>query len=74
MMKIYWRWIKILLTCGLGRHAPMRETLFPSGVHFVECTRCHHATYSRAGLPKDVHLRPAAWDVARGLYDQGIQS
>lgn len=72
-MKIYWRWLTILFTCGLGRHAKMRETTFPPNVIYSECIRCHHATYTRPGLPREVHLRPSAWDVARGLYDRGIQ-
>lgn len=72
-MKIWWRWIKICLTCGLGRHAEMRKTIFPGNVTYTECTRCHQATYSRPGLARDVHLRPNAWEVARGMYDRGIQ-
>ena len=71
-MKIYLRWLKIVFICGLGRHAEMRETEFPGHVLYTECTRCHHATYTRPGMVRDVHLRPAAWDVARGLYDRSF--
>lgn len=72
-MKIWWRWLKIIFTCGLGIHAEMKETTFPGKVLYTECTRCHHAVYTRPGMPRDVHLRPSYWDVARGLYDRGIQ-
>lgn len=72
-MKIYWRWLTILFTCGLGRHAGMRTIHYPGDVTYTECTRCHHAIYTRPGLPRDVHLRPSAWEVARGLYDRELE-
>lgn len=72
-MKIYLRWLKIWMTCGLGRHAPTEHTTYPGNVDYAECPRCHRASYDRAGLPRKVWLNPAYWDVARGLYDRGIQ-
>lgn len=72
-MKVWLRWIKIWLTCGLGFHATIKEIEFPGDVLYSECTRCHHALYTRPGMTKDVHLRPKYWEVARGLYDRGIQ-
>lgn len=72
-MKIWWRWVKLCLTCGLGIHAEFKDHLLPGKVIYSECPRCHAATYTRPGLPRDVKLRPPLWDVARGLYDRGIQ-
>lgn len=72
-MKIWWRWIKITFTCGLHRHAPRTQTALPGNVTYTECPRCHQASYDRPGLPRTVWLNPSYWDVARGLYDRGIQ-
>jgi hypothetical protein len=72
-MKIYWRWLKILFTCGLGKHLSPESTHLPDHSIYHECPRCHDAHYTRADSPNVVHLRPSYWDVARGKYDRGIQ-
>jgi hypothetical protein len=73
MMNIYWRWLKLVFTCGLGRHAERVTTMFPHNIRYMECPRCHDAYYGAHEKSRVVHLRPPLWDVARGLYDKGIQ-
>lgn len=72
-MRIYLRWFKLLLTCGLGRHLPYTETVLPDGSIYRQCPRCHEAYYRRSDGKGSAHLRPDFWSVARGLYDRGIQ-
>ena len=72
-MNIYLRWLKIVFTCGLGRHAAIQVTNLPDHVIYAECSRCHRASYDRPNLPRKVWLNPSYWEVARGMYDRGIQ-
>jgi hypothetical protein len=74
-VNIWLRWLKLLFTCGLGCHAESKLTELPGQTLYRECPRCHMAYYERRDKPKGyiVHLRPPLWDVARGLYDKGIQ-
>ena len=72
-MKIWWRYIRLLCTCGLGVHKPMQHSELPGGVSYTECPRCHMAVYGKRYMNKPIHLHPPLWDVARGKYDRGIQ-
>jgi hypothetical protein len=74
MMNIYWRWLKLVFTCGLGHHAPYTLQELPDNTIMVECPRCHDGYYEHHKIPgKRIRLQPDYWDVARGMYDKEIQ-
>lgn len=74
-MKIWLRWLKLVFTCGLGRHANPVHRSLPGNTLYTECPRCHDAYMSRYHEPLSaiVHLHPPYWDVARGKYDRSIE-
>lgn len=72
-MNIWWRWIKLVFTCGLGFHAKIEHSTLPNDVSYSECPRCHDAYYGKRNSLRSAHIRPSYWSVARGMYDRGIQ-